>query len=163
MKLFHTVPGGRNWTLLGKHEIIDVDHPDEIYLTRWIPMNTPLFAIYVHKIHRPDPSSRPLHDHPWSFISITLKGSYRERWAPEGWPNKDRLLPPAVWRYRRAKDLHRIEVLFDKPVWTLILRGRRYRLWGFHAIGEPWIESKMWLDRFHRNSNAGDTEVPPFS
>lgn len=48
------------------------------YLLRWwvIPRN-PVFNVYLHRFMRSD-DDRALHDHPWSNLSILLRGSYGE-------------------------------------------------------------------------------------
>lgn len=52
------------------------------YLLRWwlIPRN-PLFNIYLHKFLRDD-DDRALHDHPWFWCSILLRGEYVEVTSP---------------------------------------------------------------------------------
>ncbi|HET6807233.1 MAG TPA: hypothetical protein VFH59_17490 [Frateuria sp.] len=51
---------------------------DNPYLKRWwvIPRN-PLFNIYLHQFLRDD-DDRALHDHPWPWCSIVLRGEYTE-------------------------------------------------------------------------------------
>lgn len=39
-----------------------------------------LFGAYLHHIDRPDPGF-DLHDHPWPFVSIILRGGYTEEYA----------------------------------------------------------------------------------
>jgi hypothetical protein len=55
---------------------------DNPYLLRWfiIPRN-PIFNIYLHQFLRSD-DDRALHDHPWPWCSILLRGSYAEWSAP---------------------------------------------------------------------------------
>jgi hypothetical protein len=48
------------------------------YLTRWRIIETPWASLYLHRITTPD--SRPtLHDHPWNFTALVLRGGYVER------------------------------------------------------------------------------------
>jgi hypothetical protein len=51
---------------------------DDPYLLRWylIPRNR-FFNVYLHKIVRSD-DDRALHDHPWWWLSVMLKGRYAE-------------------------------------------------------------------------------------
>lgn len=48
------------------------------YLLRWylIPRN-PIVNVYLHKFLRSD-DDRALHDHPWWFVSLILRGQYDE-------------------------------------------------------------------------------------
>ncbi|MUL47579.1 hypothetical protein FZI85_25020 [Mycobacterium sp. CBMA293] len=51
---------------------------DDPYLRRWyvIPRN-PVLNVYIHQFLRSD-DDRALHDHPWWFVSLILKGGYTE-------------------------------------------------------------------------------------
>ena len=66
------------WVLFEKRfEVPDYDDPSKVSRTRWRLIHTPWFGIYLHKWNKPDP--RPtLHNHPWPFFSIILKGWYEE-------------------------------------------------------------------------------------
>ena len=101
------------------------------YMLRWflLPRNG-RFNIYLHKFLRDD-EDRALHDHPWWFISIMVKGGYVET-TPEG--VKTRSAPsiayrPATARHRVA--LHKNEDGSAKPCWTIVITGRKAREWGF--------------------------------
>lgn len=48
----------------------------KIYLKRWTLFECKLFSLKIHKILLTDDEC--LHDHPWNFISIILKGGYVE-------------------------------------------------------------------------------------
>ena len=103
-------------------------------------------ALYFHCIHRSD-EDRELHDHPWSFASILLKGSYRE-FSEKGvrlvsWLNVK--IDPC--------EAHRLELFrsasgVEKPVFTLVFRGKSKRVWGFWCdssiVGGP-ENRKVWL------------------
>lgn len=98
---------------------------DDPYLLRWylVPRNN-WFGIYLHQFKRDD-DDRALHDHPWSFISIMLKGSYKEH-------TDDGVIlraAPSI-AFRKAEHRHRVE-LVTESCWTLIFKGRVVREWGF--------------------------------
>ncbi len=123
--------------------------PDEIigeprhpYLLRWclLPENR-WFNVFLHCILRDDPDAA-LHDHPWGFVSIMLKGAYREiladfsnsptpyvRVTDVPWRIKERHAVSMAWR--RAVTAHRLEII-NGPVWTLLITGPCVRTWGFH-------------------------------
>src|SRR5258706_648975 len=103
-------------------------------LIRYFLFRSKLLGIYLHRLCRSD-EDRALHDHPWAFISIILTSGYVEH-TPRGkqWHGPGSiLLRPAKWQ-------HRLEL--DKPAWTLVIRFRRVREWGFHwpARWIPWQE-----------------------
>jgi len=116
------------------------------YLTRWILFKNKLnsFAIYFHKFHRSDADD--FHDHPWSFVSIILWRGYNELYIskrPNGEPNfaatiKKRIYPGMII-YRNELHTHRVELRNSKPAYTLVLRFKYTRYWGF------WVKGKWQL------------------
>ena len=117
-------------------------------LIRWILFRIPSFGIFIHKFCRSD-YDRALHDHPWTFISLILKGGYYEV--------TEEIVPGVIskqfvfnWRapgsllYRPAEFKHRVVLQqlnnglkrWLEPSWSLILVFRRRRKWGF------WLKDK---------------------
>lgn len=84
------------------------------------------WGIRVHHTMASD-NDRALHDHPWSNISIVLRGGY---WELMGDGNY-------VWRapgsivVRRAADKHRLIIPKGSTCWSLFFMGRWQRDWGF--------------------------------
>ena len=94
-----------------------------IYIDRFILLKTPLFTIMLHQIFRPD-GQRDLHDHPWNFFSIILRGSYVEDTGSG--------IRECRWfNFKRKTDRHSIRKVRRAPTWTLVFTGRRTRVWGF--------------------------------
>lgn len=97
------------------------------YMKRWylIPRNRWL-NVYLHQFLRSD-DDRALHDHPWWFVSIMIRGQYTEI-TESGAAGVVR----AAWSIalRRATHRHRV-VIGSKPAWTIVITGRRVREWGF--------------------------------
>lgn len=120
---------------------------DRPYLIRWHIRFPFGFAIYFHKLCLSDPD-RCLHDHPWGFLSILVWGRYTEHV-----PGKMRRIR---WlNIHRATDAHRVvldkdDAGQDKPVYTILLRGRRQREFGFHTE-EGWLH---WREYNVRNEGA---------
>lgn len=131
----------------------------EIYLNRWgIGWRT--FGIYLHRMDAPDPGL-DLHDHPWWFASIVIKGGYTEeradiRNAP-GFSGLADLFDTArrgVEQHRRRfsvrtmrlDECHRIIGLDRSPTWTIVIRGPIRRRWGFY---EPtgWVHHRNGLTK----------------
>lgn len=133
-----------SWAFLSRFDIRD-EATGELYLRRWRVVQTPWFAVYVHRILRPD-KDRDLHDHPWSFVSWVLWGWYREvRAARDGWFSRPRHL--RRWlslAWHRAERAHRIIEVRPGGVWTLVLTGRRRREWGFHTRW-GWVDWRRYL------------------
>ena len=126
-----------------------------VFLDRF-GIGTRLFGIYVHRIAEPDPGL-DLHDHPWPFVSLILWGGYAEeavdaREAPafaEDAERDDELRlhltgirasgPRGVVREWRRGSVHRMPLTIAHRItavrphtWTLVLRGRKSRSWGFY-------------------------------
>lgn len=114
---------------------------DDIYIDRWYVIQTPWFGIMFHRIFRPD-NQRDLHDHPWSFLSFIVRGSYIED-TPDG--PKFRCL----FNYKRAEDAHSIRQVSRSPIWTLVFTGPKRRKWGFWVDGGTrWVHWKEY-DKVH--------------
>ncbi len=117
MSVSSQLPSNRKWLrrlLTGQpHQVIG--DPEAPYLRRWylIPRN-PLLNVYLHQFLASD-DDRALHDHPWWFFSLILKGGYTEvteagavarsgviggRYG--GWNRWDRTIAfrPAAFRHR---------------------------------------------------------------
>lgn len=111
------------------------------YLTRWEFLSCNYFAIYLHKFHRSDDNSS-LHDHPWDFITIPLSVGYNDctyRGSSDnnGKPTFNReLMRPFIPRFRKATHIHFVELIDNKPCWTLIIRFKYVRWWGFWKKGK---------------------------
>jgi hypothetical protein len=101
------------------------------YMTRW-GFSTPYGGVYVHKFIGPDKDER-LHDHPWQFVSLILKGGYVETTAG---------VPPRKWEhvyygagrvlFRAERWRHKIWVEPGTTCWTIVVTGRRRHAWGFY-------------------------------
>lgn len=104
------------------------------YMERWV-LTYPFGMVRIHKIISSDVDYH-LHDHPWDFVTIMLKGSYCEH-TPIN--NKAKVYPCATSmeyhfapsaRFIRADEYHRLTVNRG-PIWTLVLTGRKKNKWGF--------------------------------
>ncbi len=110
------------------------------YMRRWVLLH-PLGTVRIHHIFRGDADLDP-HDHPWSFVSIILAGSYvEELWTDE--PAKQSERTPRRWwpRFIKSTQLHRLRL--ERPVWTLVITGRKLRSWGFQTV-KGWIPWKTY-------------------
>lgn len=114
---------------------------DAPYLRRWwvIPRNK-RFNIYLHQFLRSD-DDRALHDHPWWNVSIVLRGSYLEH--IQGQMPRHRGVGAIV--FRLATLAHRVELIGDRPAWTLFITGPVVREWGFHCP-QGWRHWREFTD-----------------
>lgn len=139
----------RKWLRGTPHFVIGGE--DNPYLLRWfvIPRNS-VFNIYLHKFLRSD-DDRALHDHPWWFASLILKGGYYEHRQ-----GGRRYRHAGSVALRRPETLHRVELVrhksatipmygskpwvicSEKRCWTLVFTGPKIRNWGF-ACPKGWI------------------------
>jgi len=126
---------------LGRKRIILDRESKEPYLTRyylflkerkWFPFN-----IFLHNFHRSDPDD--LHDHPWPYATLILKGGYWE-YTPDGkfWRGRGH------FRICNPQSLHRIELESGVDTWTLFVPGPQTREWGFIKNGK-WIQHEQYL------------------
>jgi hypothetical protein len=120
-----------HWALMERFEVPDYDHPERNYLTRWRLIQTPRFGIFLHRFDGPDPRTT-LHDHPWNFVSVVLRGGYVERRLLEFHDCEvDESHRVRFFNAKTTKDAHAITRLTRTPTWTLMLVGRRVREWGY--------------------------------
>jgi hypothetical protein len=133
--------------LLESRRIIGGDFGQGPLLIRWIILRTPLFGVYLHKLLRSD-HDRALHDHPWAFVSIVLKGSYIEISEHQRIVRKrfGVIVRSATWKHRF--------VISHPPAWTLVFVGPRIRRWGF------WPEGKWcWWRQYNSDLAICEEEV----
>lgn len=154
--------------------------PDQRVFLHRDGVDHPRAGIYLHRIHGPDPGL-DLHDHPWPFVSIILRGGYDEEvepartassradraeateaWAPTLYrtgsaPRGDRRRWRAGSVHRMPLDLaHRIVSVRPGTV-TLVLRGRRRRVWGFYQP-DGWVAEDVYDYRARRPLVSSDPE-----
>lgn len=94
---------------------------------RFTLFKSPWLRVYLHRL-KAETAHDYCHDHPWSFVSLLLKGGYRE--FHEGtWTQHhpgELLIRPATWQH----------IVVTKGVsWSLIITGSKHRLWGFLPCG----------------------------
>lgn len=99
------------------------------------------WAVRVHHIVTED-LDRELHDHPWDFVSVILRGGYVEArpfgtepdfGAPDGGERVQLIERKAgSIAFRRATDRHRI-VFVLPDTWTLFITSPKRQWWGFYT------------------------------
>ncbi|MDC6481041.1 hypothetical protein PQZ46_00660 [bacterium] len=133
--------------LKNRKRVIKDRNTSEPYLIRYYLFlkdrkNFP-FNVTLHKVLKSDEAT--LHDHPWSYGTLILKGGYYEH-TPEGkfWRG------PGHFRHREATDLHWLELSKDKdgneiPCWSLFFMGKKVQSWGFKVKGN-WVKHSRYLN-----------------
>lgn len=99
------------------------------YLKRWYLFRTKPFAVFLHLFFRSD-EDRALHDHPWPFITFILWRGYIEHQQTKSKVIIKRRWPLTV-HARKATHRHRVELVNGKPAWTIVVRFKEWREWGF--------------------------------
>lgn len=157
------------------------------YLIRYTIFSCPWFGIFVHCILRSD-DDRDLHDHPWNFWSLILRGTYRE-YVPVDWPpsftfgkgegchmiTKSKVCSPGSLARHKARDAHRLELgmvtVFD-PVGPAVVPVLPYRykpVWTLFLHGprkrewgfytpQGWIHWKKYVERDHQKTDVAPME-----
>lgn len=145
MSFFHKI-----MNKLGRYRLIPDRQTGEDYLHRyylflkdrkWFPFN-----VTLHKIVRSDDPI--MHDHPWSYTTVVLKGGYWEH-TPVFTKDGTKFAEFQTWRgpgsiiHRKANEYHWLEL--DEsvgPATTLFFMGRQQRDWGF------LVQTKKGLHRW---------------
>jgi hypothetical protein len=136
---------------MGRKRIIMDRESNEPYLERyylflkerkWFPFN-----VFIHKFLKSDPDD--VHDHPWPYATLILKGGYYE-WIPQFDSKGRKIAEMAVWRgpgsFRTcsANSYHRIELDPDIECWTMFMPGPHKREWGF-LVNNQWVQHEQYL------------------
>lgn len=119
-------------------------HADgSLYMGRFWLVRTRWFSARLHHIATPD-LDRHFHDHPWTFVSVVLRGGYIEVRPATiepcfinlpgepyeiGIPNSR---PAGSIALRRATDRHRV-VAVQPSTWTLVILSPKRQWWGFYT------------------------------
>lgn len=154
--------------ILKKRVIINCEH--DPYLHRWFLWKGERLGIYIHKFVRSD-EDRCLHCHPWSFIVIPIWRGYIEhseslRQSGEIYEGFHRVYPIIGTRFRKGTFRHRVELFNDLisqiteyldgsikgtfksplPAWSIFIRFKRFREWGFWPEGKFISWHKWWKE-----------------
>ncbi len=105
------------------------------------------FNVFIHKFLKSDPDD--VHDHPWPYATLILKGGYYE-WTPvfdvEGKKITEtcRWRGPGHFRICSATSYHRIELDPNITAWTMFMPGPQKREWGFF-VKNKWVHNDIYL------------------
>ena len=129
-----------NWlirTLLLVKEIIAKN--GDIHFRRYRLLETPWLRFYIHHIRISD-FEKHFHDHPWSFKSLLLKGSYWEdcTYDPLHTDVHSRRYKQGQIVSHDGRDTHQI-TLETPEVWTFVVAWGKRREWGYRLSPNRWI------------------------
>lgn len=97
----------------------------------WKPENKNLGRIYLHNIVQSD-DSRALHDHPWRFTSLILKGGYWEYGDTRQVPERNRI--PWNWKLAEHFAAERDTDLKPNKFLSSFTPGQSFRWFGPGSI-----------------------------
>jgi hypothetical protein len=136
---------------IGRKRIVMDRQNDEPYLERYYLFLKDRkrfpFNVFLHKFLKSDPDD--VHDHPWPYATLILKGGYWE-WIPQFNSTGQKITEIAKWRgpghFRicKATSYHRIELDPNITAWTLFMPGPQKREWGF-LVKNKWIHNNVYL------------------
>jgi hypothetical protein len=114
-----------------------------VHFRRYRLISTRWFSLYIHQILKSD-EDKHFHDHPWSFKSLLLKGSYEEwfRCPPKFDATFYRRYKTGEVVKHPAEDAHSL-TLVTPEVWTLVLTTGHDRVWGYQTE-KGWIDFKTY-------------------
>jgi hypothetical protein len=141
---------------LGRKRIVMDRINDEPYLERYYLFLKDRkkfpFNIFLHRFLKSDPDD--VHDHPWPYATLILKGGYWE-WQPIFDSKGKKIAETSTWRaaghFRTcgANSYHRIELDPSVDCWTLFMPGPQTRDWGFLRKNK-WVQHEQYLnDRYN--------------
>ena len=105
------------------------------------------FNVFLHRFLKSDPDD--VHDHPWPYATIILKGGYYE-WIPQFNSDGQKIGELQIWRgpghfrISGATSYHRIELDPGVDCWTLFMPGAKVRDWGF-LVKNKWVQWEEYL------------------
>ena len=92
------------------------------------------FGVFLHRIHHSDPVD-VFHNHPWNCISFIF-GEYKENFLGSN-PKWKRL-----FNWIPATRYHSVSV--QKPVWTLLIHGRKFNEWTIADNDGKILSQQPW-------------------
>ena len=156
-KLFNKI--GRYRLIPDRRTGSDYMHRYYLFLKdrKWFPFN-----ITLHKIVRSD--DPVFHDHPWSYMTIVLKGGYWEH-TPK-FNSDGKIFSELIrWRgpgsiiMRKSNEFHWLEMDPEVgPATTLFFMGPQVREWGFMVEGSRWVQHDQCLENWDKLVPAGYTD-----
>jgi hypothetical protein len=106
----------------------------ELHFSRFAILESKYFSIYIHNIYQSDKDMH-LHNHPWKFLGIILKGKYTEKYinrASESFRVKKFL----YITFANRNYFHKIDKLHSPKVVSLFFTFGKHKDWGYLVNNE---------------------------
>jgi hypothetical protein len=116
----------------------------KLHFRRWQILKTRWFSIWIHCIYAPD-EDKHLHNHPWDFKSMVIKGSYLEETE-----NGNIFQKFGKFNSRNGDDFHKILKLNTEKVYSLFFVTPPKREWGYKVDGK-FIQHEEYRKLKHLN------------
>lgn len=116
----------------------------ELHFRRYQLLKTPFGCIYLHKIYKADEDAH-LHNHPWNYCSIVLKGTMIEETR-----GQHMIMRPMSFVFRRHDTYHKIKELLSPYVVTLFFTSKNNKEWGYDVDG-----TFVRHDTYRKMKNSG--------
>ena len=141
-----------NWLeRIGRKRIVMDRQDNEPYLERYYlflkDRKSFPFNVFLHKFLKGDPDD--VHDHPWPYATLILRGGYYE-WVAKFNTAGEKISEVRTWRgpghFRvcGANSYHRVELKKGITAWTLFMPGKQTREWGF-LTKSGWVHNDEYL------------------
>lgn len=141
-----------NWLeRIGRKRIVMDRQDNEPYLERYYlflkDRKSFPFNVFLHKFLKGDPDD--VHDHPWPYATLILRGGYYE-WVAKFNSAGEKISEIRTWRgpghFRvcGANSYHRVELKEGITAWTLFMPGKQTREWGF-LTNRGWVHNDEYL------------------
>lgn len=108
------------------------------YLFRWTLLKLGSYGVYLHHFVGDD-WAKDFHDHPKRFISIGLRGQYKEET-----PGGSRIFRAPWIRSFAATHAHRLAMIDGGDCWTLVIVLKAVRRWGF-LTAQGWFPWRQYV------------------
>lgn len=148
----------QNWFF--KKKVIKRDEDNKDYMVRYTLCNNSLFSIKVHNLLISD-NTTCLHDHPWLFYSLILKGGYWEH-TPNVNQHKTDLtktfdgnnivrkwISPGSFMKRPAHWIHALELPEGQTCWTFVITFKKTKEWGFYTKAFGFLNWREYRGEEH--------------
>ena len=97
-----------------------------VHFQRYELLKTPWFICYLHKIYERDKDLH-LHNHPWKFLGIIIKGSYIEQR-----PDKEKIKSFGSLGWGDQRYFHKIKQVIN-PTISLFFVSIKTNEWGYQT------------------------------
>lgn len=155
------LPFGRRWRLFGSY-VSSITVTDGKILKRGLPWFGDR-GVYLHHMVRVD-SDRHLHNHPWNYATLILRGGYCE-YVMEEDAQRPKWTRPGEVHFKSADHLHKIAILPNGSAWTLVFAGKARWMpgphgkpthrWGF-KVGAMWVPWFRYRELMAKNKEVSD-------